>query len=632
VSRNSSRSFILIVLLAALAPGSGAQAARVSPPDLVLLGGRIFTANPKHPWAEALAIRGDRIVAVGRSADIRRMAGPVTRRVHLGGRVVIPGFNDAHDHLGAPLPGIAFATSNEPVPDPSLGQVLDSLSSIVRRVPPGTWVRASIDAVMLDDSRARRDALDSVAPHNPVWLGANTGHGAIVNTAALHALEIGDSAADPIGGFYERTGVPYPGRGSGRLTGLLHEYAAWNAAATLRSSQPDSLLIAALQRHAAQALKWGITSIQDMANAFDPVTTFRVLRSARLPVRIRVIAMPATGGSRRRTAEWTAARAAPEWRDESHAGITATKWILDGTGIERLSLLRAPYADRAPWAGEVNFAPDTLRAILRESLASRAQPVLHTVGDSTIALVLSLMHSLAPDSAWRRLRPRLEHAEWLTADLRRRARQLGVVVIENPSHFTDGDERMRARFGALRSPQYQPFRSITDAGIPLGIGSDGELNPFVNLMFAVTHPDNPREALTMAAAVTAYTHGSAYAEFSDREKGVLAPGMLADLAVLSQDIFSVPVDSLPGTQSVLTIVGGAIAYDAGVLGASASTRLRKDQGERDVARAHERTGDRRGEPRARCARGILRARDDGARERHLRARHRIVTGVRGYRG
>jgi predicted amidohydrolase YtcJ len=162
--------------------------------------------------------------------------------------------------------------------------------------------------------------------------------------------------------------------------------------------------------------------------------------------------------------------------------------------------------------------------MLAEALAAGEQPVLHAIGDSTIALVLSLMSSLAPDSAWRRLRPRLEHAEWLTPDLRPHARRLGVVVVENPLHFTDGPARMAARFGAARAREYQPFRSILDAAIPLAIGSDGPTDPFLDLLLATTHPDNPREALTREQAVVAYTRGGAYAEHAERAKGTLAPG------------------------------------------------------------------------------------------------------------
>lgn len=557
-------------LLGVLSSRLSAQQTRAlgaGPPDLVLVGGRVFTADSSRPWAEAVAIRGERILAVGSTVDVVALAGPTTRRIELRGRVVIPGFNDAHDHLGAPLPGVSFATSTDPVPDPSPSQVLDSLAALARRVPQGTWLRTDIDARVLDDPRARRSALDSVAPRHPVWLAANTGHGVILNTAALRVLGIRDDEPDPVGGFYEREGVAYPGRGRGRITGLLQEYAGWNAARTLRSTQAESVLVAAFRRHAERALRWGITSIQDMANALDAATTMRVLGTARLPIRVRLVPMPATNRTRRLTSAW---RDAGE-RAPGGTRFDGVKWILDGTGIERLSFLRAPYADRPGWRGRLTFPADTLRAMLGEALASGSQPILHAIGDSTIALVLATMEATAPDTIWQRVRLRLEHAEWLTPDLRDRARRLGIVVVENPTHFTDGADRMLQRFGEVRSHDYQPFASLRAAGIPLAIGSDGPLDPFLNLQLAVTHPDNPREALTREAAVEAYTRGSAYAEHAEREKGMLAPGFLADLAVLSQDIFAVAVDDLPATVSVLTIVGGRVAYDAGVLSITPSS-------------------------------------------------------------
>jgi predicted amidohydrolase YtcJ len=567
----AGRIIALLATVAISAPCSAAQPRAARPADLVLLGGRIFTADPTRPWVDAVAIRGERVIAVGTTTAMRALAGPLTRRIELGGRTVVPGFNDAHVHLAPPLPGIAFRTCDEPVPDPPLVQVLDSLAALVRRTPTGTWLRTSIDAAMLDDARARRGALDSVAPDHPVWLAANTGHGVIVNSAALRELGIPEDAVDPAGGFYEREGAPYPGRGRGRLSGLLHEYAGWNAARTLRARQPDSILVAAFRRSGQRALRAGITSVQDMANALDPATTLRVLRLAHLPIRVRTIPMPATDATRRLVHEWPVAMRDPAWRTATRVlpvtggAVGATKWILDGTGIERLSLLRTPYADRPAWFGTLNFPTDTLHAILRGSLAAGEQPILHVIGDSALVLVLSAMETLAPDSVWRRLRPRLEHAEWLTADLRPRARRLGVVVVENPIHFTDGPERMAARFGAARAAHYQPFRSLVEAGIPLAIGSDGPMDPFLNLLLATTHPDTPGEALTREAAVVAYTRGSAYAEHAERRKGTLAPGMLADIAVLSQDIFTVPAEALPATVSVLTLVGGRIAFDAGVL-------------------------------------------------------------------
>jgi predicted amidohydrolase YtcJ len=549
---------LLLLLVPVMARGQRAA------PDVVLTGGKVFTADSARPWAQAVAIRGGRIAAVGTTEEIERLADAFTRRIDLGGRTVVPGFNDAHAHLGAPLPGMAFGTSGEPVPDPPLATVLDSLTAITARAPQGTWLRTSIDATLLDDPRARRWVLDSVAPRHPVWLGANTGHGVILNTAALRALRIADDAPDPAGGFYERGGAPYPGRGQGRVTGLLHEYAGWNASQALRSARPDSVLVAAMRRDGQRAAGLGITSLQNVAIHYDAATTVRVQKLAALPLRIRIIPMPRTDAGGRRTDEWrrAAADAAAEpWEARPRPEISGIKWILDGTGIERLAVLRAPYADRPGWTGRANFSPDTVRAMLAEALAAGEQPVLHAIGDSTIALVLASMESLAPDSVWRRLRPRLEHAEWLTPDLRSRARRLGIIVVQNPVHFSDPPELVRARFGD-RGGGYQPFASLAAEGIPLAIGSDGPMDPFLNLMFAVTHPVNPCEALSMEQAVSAYTRGSAFAEHREHEKGTLAPGMLADLAVLSRDIFGLAPEDLPGTASVLTLVGGVVVHDS----------------------------------------------------------------------
>jgi predicted amidohydrolase YtcJ len=157
------------------------------------------------------------------------------------------------------------------------------------------------------------------------------------------------------------------------------------------------------------------------------------------------------------------------------------------------------------------------------------------------------------------LRPRIEHGDLLQPDQFARARRLGVIIVQNPSHFMI-PAVMQARLGA-RTSREQAVKSSLAAGIPLAIGTDGPLNPFLNLMFAVTHVNNPPEALTLEQALTAYTQGSAFAEFQEQSKGTLAVGMLADAAILSQDIFKVPVEALPGTTSVLTILGGRIVHE-----------------------------------------------------------------------
>jgi predicted amidohydrolase YtcJ len=171
------------------------------------------------------------------------------------------------------------------------------------------------------------------------------------------------------------------------------------------------------------------------------------------------------------------------------------------------------------------------------------------------------MQFVGAPSKWAQKRVRFEHADGLMQDQWTSTKALGVVAVVNPSHFMFAEINHK-RVGEVRAKNYQPFRSLMEAGIPVAIGSDGPNNPFLNVMFAAMHPTNPKEAVTREQAIIAYTRGSAYAEFKEKEKGMLRVGMLADLAVLSQDIFSIPLEALPGTVSELTIIGGKKVYAA----------------------------------------------------------------------
>jgi predicted amidohydrolase YtcJ len=477
------------------------------------------------------------------------MAGGATREIPLAGRVVVPGFNDAHDHVGSADYGVSFSTSTAPTPEPTLATVLDSLRVLVHRAPAGAWLHTIVGLHVVADSSANRTALDRAAPGNPVLLWAWTGHGLILNSAALRALGITESVRDPLGGTYERDA-------SGRLTGVLQDYAEWAALRRLYSRLPEQTLLEYFHRYQAGATCFGITSVQDMNGYLDPATTVRVLRAAKLSLRLRVIPYPMTDAAGLRGAEWLGVEAHPS----AHTVVSGVKWILDGTPLDRNGLMRAPYADRPGWYGRLQFPLDTIRGILATALTTHTPLHLHITGDSSARLILHLMQSLAPDSVWRPLRVRIEHGDGVSGDLLPLARRLGVVIVQNPTHFAFEPGMLQRRFGGM-PPGFQDIRSILAAGIPLAFGSDGPSNPFLNIMFAITHPNNPSEAITREQAVVAYTRGSAYAEFAEREKGTLAPGMLADLAVLSQDIFTVPPQALPATTSVLTMIGGKIVRD-----------------------------------------------------------------------
>lgn len=528
--------------------------------DLVLMGGKVFTADSARLWAQALAVTDGRLIAVGTTAEVRHLVGPGTRVYDVGGRLVVPGFNDAHMHVSAGVPGTWLSVGSGPLPDPPLATVLDSLSAAVLRTPPGTWLVVGVGVSVLASAAPLRDALDRITPDHPVLLYAEgTGHGYGFNSAGLRSLGITDATADPAGGWLERDSL-------GRPTGVLQEYAGFGAFARLNRRLPDSAAVAAVKERVDAALQFGITSIQDMANLAPPASVLRSIREAAPPLRFRVIRMPlpdAGGGA----GEWRAADQAVAL--SGTARVAGWKWILDGTPIERLAVMRQPYADRPGWYGRLDFPVETIRGFLRDALRRPGpdnQLMLHVVGDSTAALVLHLMIEVAPDSTWRSRRVRFEHGDGLVEDLWPLARRLGIIVVQNPSHLALPG-MAAARLGDARAAAYQPLRSLAAAGIPLAIGSDGPTNPFLNIMFATTDPNNPREALSREAAVIAYTRGSAYAEFAEGEKGRLIPGLLADLAVLSQDIFTVEAAVLPSTRSLLTVVGGRLVYDAGALGA-----------------------------------------------------------------
>ena len=512
------------------AVAAGAQSSRRPVADLILVDGKVFTADSTHPWAEAVAIRGERVVAVGTTASVRQLAGPRTREMALGGRVVIPGINDAHDHVGdVPLPG-EFRTSAAPTPDPTFAQVLDSVAAMAARTPVGTWIKTTTGLTILNDTAARRAALDRVARGHPVLLWSWWGHGYVLNTAALRALHIADTAPDPLGGWYERDAA-------GRLTGRLDEYAAWGAMRRVYSMQPERDIVSGLRAFADSSLRMGVTTAQDMAGYFDPPLTMRLLRTAKLPIRVRVIRWSIPNAHGRNEAEWNIASGQQRG---SRVYLSGRKWVLDATPIDQFALMRHAYAGRPGWFGRLDFPMDTVRAILSAALAPGAQQLhLHIVGDSTTELVLSAMEAIAPPSAWRAKRVRFEHGDGVTGTQVPRARALGIVIAQ-------------PRPG-------RPLRTWLAAGLPLAYGSDNLRNPFYNMMAAVNGRGSEHdEEITREQAVTMYTRGSAYAEFTERVKGTIAPGMLADIAVLSQDIFTVPTQALPGTTSVVTIVGGRI--------------------------------------------------------------------------
>jgi len=528
----------------ALAMTTAIVAASESPaaPDLILVNGRVFTADARVPWAEAVAVRGDRIVDVGTNAAVRQRAGSGTRVIDVGGRVVIPGINDAHTHVGARPPGTVLKLSD----DPTLDAVIEAVRTAASSTPAGQWIFGTIGARALLDPKATRLVLDEAAPGRLVKLAAWTGHGNILSTAALRALGIGERDPDPPFGRYGR--LP-----DGTTSGLLEEYADVRANRRMTALAGRTAAIESLRRLANEATGYGVTTIQAMGNSLTAADLASELPESDTPIRWRVIRFPVALAEKDDPGSYAAVPRAPS----PLVTVTGVKWILDGTPLERLAAMNEPYVDRSGWSGRLNLSSSDIESILRRALSSTDQLMLHIVGDRGVDELFSTMERLAPPERWARLRVRIEHGEFVSGARIARARQLGIVVVQNPSHFFLA-ELMRVRLGPRRVENIDAIRSLVAAGVPFALGGDGPLNPYLNMMWAVTHEQHPSEALSREQVITAYTAGSAFAEFAENDKGRIAAGMLADLAVLTQNIFTVAADRLPATLSALTMINGRI--------------------------------------------------------------------------
>lgn len=542
---------VLVLTLCVVAEAAGAQSTF---PDAIFHNGKVFTSDSGQLWAEAVAVKDNRILAVGANQTVLALAGPDTRLLDLGQRTVIPGLNDAHVHALVPQGVHLNIPTFVPGAGPGLREVLDLIAAATAVHPPGTWLFVTVGTAFSEDPQAHRFTLDQVAPNHPVKVELWTGHGMYLNSRGLQTLNITDLSPDPFGGFYER----FPGTTT--LNGVVHEYAEHQVRRRFAEQLSDAQIGAIYQAFVERALRFGFTSVQDMGIGVPHSRSVDILGQVNLSLRWREICFPLTLDE----ACYSGPTVAPL------VTVSGTKWIGDGTPIERLAFMFEPYADLPTTNGSLNFPVTDFRTMLERGLhgsPKKNQLLFHLVGDAAIGTLLDEMEELAPAAHWRSRRTRIEHGDLMfPADIPR-VRDLGIVVVQNATHLAL-TELLPQRYSPQVVARAQPLRSLLEAGIPLALGTDGiggAASPFLDIMLATLHPDRPSEALTREQAVIAYTAGSAYAEREEHHKGRLAPGQLADLAVLSQDIFTVPFFLIPGTESVLTMVDGRIVWDAGVV-------------------------------------------------------------------
>ena len=532
--------------------------------DVIVVNANVHTVDPDRPRAEALAISGEFITKVGSNEEVRRLAGRATRVIDAGGRLVVPGFNDAHVHLimGAEeLVGVDLRPSSD---EDDLARRLERFAATR---PAGEWITGGYwDHEAWPGKRLpTRDLLDRVTPNHPVFVKRLDGHMAVANSLAMRLAGIDDEIVVPPGGEVIRGA-------DGKLTGLLKD----TAMELVTRAMPPPTLDAVLRRARAalaHAASLGVTTLQDITASALEFEAYRKLDEAgELTARISSIANyepdDDPGG------EVTGERATPSlWLRSG-----GRKFFADGSMGSSTAAFFEPYTDDPGSRGLLIHDPHELEQLVGDVLASGQQPVVHAIGDRANALVLDILERLhAGAAAGRRWRSRIEHAQVVRVEDRARFKSLGVVASIQPSHCIDDMRWAEARIGRARSAQAYNVRSFLDAGVRVAFGTDwfvAPLDPMLGLYAAVTRqfPDGtpadgwcPEERITLAQAVECYTRGSAYAEFAEHHKGMLKAGYLADLVVVSRDLFAIPPRDILETRPVLTMAGGRVVFDAGDL-------------------------------------------------------------------
>ena len=541
-----------VVLMTACAPDTPA-------PDRILLNGLIWTGDSTRPAATAIALRGDTIIAVGYDADIEALAGEATRVENLEGRRVVPGFHDAHWHL--PTRRTADLTGA-----PNVDSLVSRLRAFAATLPDSAWITGrGWTPDMFPANTATSAALDLAFPDRPVLLTDRDGHQSLANQVALRLAGINRSSIAPPGGAIDRAR-------DGTPTGLLRETAAAPVRERIPPPSADEVY-SALQETMAAAARDGLTALQiaNGLNEAEEEAFARALAEGTLRTRFRIAVPFVPLPSDSALSEWTARRDRDRGPLLRH-GIA--KGMLDGTVDARSAAMLAPYAVGGG-TGLPRWSLDTLVETLARYDSAGLQVELHAIGDAAIRQALDAYEAVARRNGPRDRRHRIEHLEVPDPTDIPRFKALGVIA-STQAVFATPDATALQNYvpllGPERAARAMPFKALDDAGAVQAFGSDYPvfpMSPILGMQMAVFRqladgtPEGgwePQHRISVEAALRHYTRDAAYAAFREREIGILAPGMLADLVVLSDDILDGTLATFTRARPVLTIMGGRDTY------------------------------------------------------------------------
>ena len=528
--------------------------------DLIVTNAKVWTVDKLRPQAEGLAVMDDRIVAVGGATEVDAWRGPQTKVVDAQGRLLLPGFNDAHVHFvdgGDHLQAVHLKDAASPQ------DFADRIARRATSTPRGEWITGGDwdEQKWSPANLPTKELIDPVTPDTPVWVNRYDGHESLANSVALRLARIDAKTPDPPGGQIVRDA-------QGNPTGILRD-AAQDLVAKVMPPMPHAHRLRAIHQAMEHAASLGVTSVQDMNPSYEDMKAYSKLQEdGDLTVRIYVAPLET------------------QWRDQARIGIRhafgtallrmgAVKGYADGSLGSETAYFFEPYTDNPRSHGLLSdemHPPSAMRQRLQGADAAGLQLCIHAIGDRAISMVLDMFEQIEKANGKRDRRWRIEHSQHMAAKDFARYARLGVIASVQPYHAIDDGRWAEKRIGPDRIKRTYAFRTFLDHGVRLAFGTDwpvAPLNPMWGIYAAVTratldgkNPEGwvPEQKLSVAEAVEAYTMGSAYAEFQEKEKGSITPGKLADFVVLSDDIFKIPPSAIKNVRVEATYLGGKLVY------------------------------------------------------------------------
>jgi hypothetical protein len=559
---------IIIISLSTFIMAISSSYAQIQKADLVIINGKILTIDKDNTIAEAIAIKGEKIIAVGKTSEISLLIEKCcTKVIDAKGRLVIPGFNDTHVHFGPLDPDyieLRYTT------DPSL--ITEKVKSQIAKSKPGELIRGGHweHEMFTDKKWPSKELIDNVSPNNPVVLSRADGHSVLVNSYVLKASGITKNSPDPFGGAIQKDPV------TGEPTGILKENA--EQLIKTREIKPQRSAEEHISRRLQgyllalkEARELGVTSVQVPGDA-DFGAYEKLMKDGELTSRID-IGKTLTGDTIILKNFFVLEKRYP--RDSNWIRFGYLKAFMDGTIGSGTALMFEPFSDNPSTSGLAMMPYEEFEKMVIVADKMGFQIGVHAIGDKGNNRVLNAYEKARQLNGIRDSRHRIEHAQTLQFSDIPRFASLGVIASMQPTHCISDKKFCEKRIGAERAKGAYAWKSLADAGAVLAFGTDYQvepLNPMEGLYAAVTRKDrigedgegwHPEQKIKMEDAIRYYTQGSAYSQFMEDRKGMIKKGFLADVVIVDRDLLTIPENEIMKTKVDYTITGGKVVYASG---------------------------------------------------------------------